>query len=316
MTTTPTISEHVTEELAKLGPKHNYINLAFHQLMDDDLDALGAAIRGNRSISSIHLAGNPFSKPAIDRFAEIVLESDNRNLVFCRIRDIPPALEEMVKRNSTLCYHLRDRLHHGEEHLSGHELRQLVFHRWGMQNGSPPTRSEALRNLNELFLNLPKSDPQLPADAYIAALFQPDAQGFAPLDNPYLWRDGATAMQELSAVPLKQRFLNRQTDKGSTVLESLAFITPMDELLPFLSGRGIRLGKQDLLHADGKPTHLFELIEQKKNGLETLMKGRYWLGRGSEMRQLYDALPAHNQSRISPHELRYANRASTPGRGR
>lgn len=301
------VSPLTLQEIEQLGPGHDYINLAFHGLKDDDLDALGKAIQGNRSISSIHLTGNDFSVPAMTRFCETALASDNRNLVHFTLNQVSPEIASFVGRNKQHCKHLAERI---EDHLgiplSGTELRDISLHRHGIHH-CVSAGGRLLEQYDKLIASLP--DMPYPADA--DSLFKADEQGYAPLDNPRLWMDTQAVKQTLDRLSLTAELLNRNTAQGSTLLEAAAFTCPATVLLPLLQKNGVLPDTQQLLR-DGRPSALLNQLEYQPLGLETLFTPRYWVGRASEAESVYKALPEHSRHRIPIQSFRLQ---TTPANG-
>lgn len=145
---------------------------------------------------------------------------------------------------------------------------------------------------------LPRHDEKL-ADG----LFHEDAQGFAPLDNPRLWKDAASAKGTLDALLLTREVLSKTTQKGSGLLDAAAAVIPGEELVGYLNAKGIKLGVDVLLTEEGKPTPLLaQMTHTHQAG--ALLALSNWVGQPTEgLREVFDAIPDYQHQHSGYHQL-------------
>lgn len=163
----------------------------------------------------------------------------------------------------------------------------------------------------EEFTTLLRSLPPLPsAEEAVDALFTPDKNGYAPLDNPLLWRDAEAVFDFLDAhdQPLDEAFLARTTPKGMGVIESALGFGAAAQTVPLLNAHNARIQKDVLLDAEHNPTELYQGLLSRRESA-ALFTAENWKGaNAADMRAAAEHLSAGQQQRVGVHRLAAAIR--------
>lgn len=126
------------------------------------------------------------------------------------------------------------------------------------QNGA---FGNGVRDTYRLFLEqLPKL-PEPPEGKTLSdALFEADAHGFTPLDNPHTWRNRPNLLAQLAEeTPLAQA-LQRRSPKGMSVLEAAFAYLPAGQVIGTLNQANVQVQQHELLAAGNKPTPLLDIL--------------------------------------------------------
>lgn len=196
-------------------------------------------------------------------------------------------------------------LERSPESLDFHE-RAAIYERWSAITERLKQISPSLKHFRDELQAFTEHMHALPASAKDAdGLFTPDANGFAPLDNPAIWRNPDKVLEavERSGQELTPDFLDRPTPHGVTFLESALGAARISALLPALNAKGVQLRHTELLQEDGTPTPLFQRIIDRGDGGRLFTLDNWKGAHPSDMRHAADALPAEQRGTIAINTL-------------
>ncbi|MBM3616954.1 MAG: hypothetical protein FJX23_00225 [Alphaproteobacteria bacterium] len=153
------------------------------------------------------------------------------------------------------------------------------------------------------------------------SLFEEDAQDIAPLHNPRTWQNHPQLLQALAEQKaLTPEILTQETRRGDTLLESALRNLPTSTVIDQLAPHGIKLGKQTLLDAEGKPNKVLDIIISKGEQAQ-LFTYENWVGSSPrELNAVVEALPKELSDNLPPlnglHQILRAAQPSRTGIGR
>lgn len=151
--------------------------------------------------------------------------------------------------------------------------------------------------------------PDMQQGITVGALFTADENGFAPLDNPRLWKDEQAVWNALEKAGerLTPETLHRQTEKGTSLLESALLAGRTSQVLLQLNAQGLQVQAKELLQADGMPNALYNALIEKGDAAR-LFTADNWRGASNEAMQSAMRYLPENQQEIIPnkHQLRIA----------
>ncbi|MBM3617144.1 MAG: hypothetical protein FJX23_01205 [Alphaproteobacteria bacterium] len=269
----------------------------------------------DRRISSIHLTQEDevFNEAVKDAYRQ----SENPNLT--HVSPVNPGVAERTGFNRTACIKAANHLINKPETLAYDDLAFTLQRETGAQrsivNGLPPYRYHTSR-FHQHIDKMPRLP--VPNASFADALFKPDASGFAPLDNPKIWRNADAVFKGLAASHTKpdNSFLTRTTPHGVTFLQSAAGMMASENLLSYLLKNHKKLGVEDLLDASRKPTPLYQAFI-RRGDVGGIFMPENWLGKTpNALYAVYSALPEALQKDVPINTLRQTMRPSQQGRGR
>lgn len=181
---------------------------------------------------------------------------------------------------------------------------------------------KAIKSRYEGFMD---SLPPLPeaGAGFGEALFSITGNGFAPLDNPRIQRQGEVLLDRLQSAgtPITTDFLTRKTPRGSSVLDTLSRALPGEMVVPFLNGKGIKLGTAALVEDKGRevvPSPLLETFIERGN-TASLFTHENWAGKQrGELFAVCKALPSTLREQVPMQQISSRMQSATvmAGRGR
>lgn len=175
------------------------------------------------------------------------------------------------------------------------------------QNIKPPldTSKKSLDFMRQEFPCFLKELPGLPESGGIGALFMPDANGFAPLDNPRIWQHPQAVMAFVAAneQQLDAGFFARETPRGVSFLQSALGIAPVSMVLPMLNEAGVQLREDMLLDAARKPTPLFRQLLERQEAAQLFTEDNWKGGSPAAMRACAAHLPQELRENLPLHSL-------------
>lgn len=215
-----------------LQNNRSLIELSLHSnaITDTGAEALVGWVENHSTLAALELSRNAITPAGEALLAEAALQSRNPNLVQLSLGySPPPPLSELLDQNARGLSVLAQRLHDNAHALTGEELRRIDTHlpavlrtQYYANRASFSSHGTLQKEARyEAFLDgLPGLPPQ--GAGFVEALFTPAANGFAPLDNPRLWKDPQTAQELLEHISQDASLLSRRTPKGSSALDALA----------------------------------------------------------------------------------------------
>lgn len=307
------------------------------KLGDDGLRPIADELRQNYRIQHVDLNKNDIGKAGAEHFIEAIRY--NRALTHVHlVQDIPEVntylsqesggflspnlIEVSPENNQNRPMRLKNKqaAEHATKLLAGtpdlHTLNQdqlldisvrdnAIFSvdRQRLVDGAVETKRETYLRYETFMRGLPKLPPA--GEGFGEALFTPDENGFAPLDNPRLYRAGGIFLDrwQQSGLLLTEAFLSRRTTRGSNLLEVAAKTVPGERLVPFLNKHGVQLGAKELLNGQNEPTPLLRSFIEFGYAPALFCKDN-WAGKEvAELRRVYQALPPAQQQIIGIHSL-------------
>lgn len=218
-------------------------------------------------------------------------------------------VSQMINQNRAARMRLRSVFRLPEKQWTSYDLREMADH-------LPNIRTED-KQVEQIFQKAVEGMPGMPqgGDKVPDSLFWPDASGFAPLDNPYLWANAGEAKQALERFDITPTHCSWQTERGGSLLEALAYRMNGDELLSHLNQRNIRLGANELLTPEGEPNTLFTILLDRHQS-PAVFSFANWRGKPvAELQKVYDALPSYLQEEVGLSALKTRMRQAEPRSG-
>lgn len=252
---------------------------------------LAEGLQHNTGLVRLSLYLDTMRQDAYDAVSRAIIESGNKN--FLELNSFAPHFEvkAFAAQNLTALERLADTVRDNPLAANAAELfeARLRQNAFDYKYSNQKFGRDFLRVLNNL-PGLPE-----PSAEVCEALFTATENGYAPLDNPFLWQDAEQARQVLEKMPLNRELLVRRTDKGASLLESLARSVDTGVLVKSLNRQGIHIGGQLLLDAENKPNNVFSALIDRGDVRE-LFSTENWRGReGVELAAIHQALPARLQ---------------------
>lgn len=288
-------------DLVNANPHITNLDLSGNPLSAEDIATLSAGLANNRSIHTLHL-GNTCAEPAAqdalieligqntylttfsydyegmgeaqaERFTQAIRRSENPNYSYVRLH----------KRSADFAVDLTARSSEGLTHFQqamaaqpdcsqqsyatlANTERHLGYLTYiGRVSGYEPVQ-EGAQAYRAFADTLPDIDCSAPVTLH--DLLQPNANGFAPLDNPRLWHEEEAVFAALGASgqSLTIDSLSQCSEKGTSLLDSALLGGRTGRVISLLNDRGIQLDDKLLLQADGEATPLFNAIIEKGDG--------------------------------------------------
>lgn len=300
------------------GKAHN--GLTRINLMGNDGGKTAAAewtktLLSDRRISSIHLTqeNEAFNEAVKDAYRQ----SENPNLTY--VSPVNAGVADRTGFNRIACIRAANHLIEKPETLTYDDRSFTLQRETGAQrsivNGLPPYRYHTSRFHQHL-----DKMPGLPVASagFAEALFKPDASGYAPLDNPNIWKDAEAVFKGLAASHTKpdNAFLKKTTPHGVTFLQSAAGMLPSEKVVSFMLKHNAKLGAEELLDESHKPTPLYQAFI-RRGDVGGIFMPENWLGKTrNALNAVYSALPEDLQKDVPINTLRQTMRPVQTGRGR
>lgn len=135
----------------------------------------------------------------------------------------------------------------------------------------------------------------------IDALFKEDAQGFSPLENPITWQNHPNLLTELAQENgLSTANRQRTTSRGTHLLDAALSYLPTESVIDQIVPVGLRIGREELLTGEGKPTKLLDIIFSKGETTQLFTLSN-WAGKSkNEVKSLVMALPEDMKPTVPP----------------
>lgn len=327
-------------QLIESAPQLNSLEVSENPLDDRDIRPLAEYMKYNDTLTTLHINNTrigaeghyamcemlgenrelstftlrqPEAPPEYEqRFTDAMHNSGNKNLFYVTL--LPDkVMDPHSKQYRTQAIDTFNALMEDNPDVLSHPYADRAFtetHRGTFQLMMTWNNTQLKENLlryQQVTADLPTLDTDT-ADP-LHALFTPDATGFAPLDNPRTWRNEQTVWNALAAadVALTPELMQRQTEKGTSFLESALLGGRTSRVLPALHAAGLQVQNRELISAEGGPTPLYEGLIRRGEG-HKLFTATNW--RGATVDSMMEAmkhLPDEQRAKIeNPHQLRHA----------
>lgn len=331
------------EALARLienCPRLEELDISGNNLGDEGMAAVGEALRNHQSLQVLTATHVDISKKGVEQLVKdveqypdlCVLKMTDQDIVtkseLARLSGIDALIGGECK-NMVLCAPLNDALvefcrnnQHKTREAAGHMEQEpstldydalaAINTRWPainqMWDHFKPPLDDSNRSLNTMYNDyvafnnaLPRIDENAPAEA----LFAPNEQGYAPLDNPETWKNPQKVIDMVTAKgqALTAEFMQRSTPRGVTFEGSAIKAAPLSKLIPALNKAGIQLREDKLLQANGEPTALYAGIIERGDGAQLFTRANMRGCDSQTMRRMASALPEAQRNRAPLHQL-------------
>lgn len=275
--------------------------------------AVMTLLKKNPNLTTLSLTGNDWQKA--DGFADAFSTVSHRNLT--RFTPSNDKLRELTDRNQEAASNVVQTL---SEDLDGLNFQELCF----VANRLPSAykmlewkldKGEALQNAQKNFSGLMEKMPSLPQQGSdLKAFFTKNEHGYTALDNPRLWQH-PNAEERLAELKITREDLTRKTEKGASLLESLAHGMPAEKTITFLNKQDIKLGARELLDSDGVPNATYKAFIER-NDIAPLFSLGNWVGKTqNELRATMEPLTTFQQKQVPFHSLTQEMRRFSPNQG-
>lgn len=267
----------------------------------DGFNALVKSVRDHPSLQNALLMRDTSytaQKPEEEQAIKQLAGGEAKNLTAFSPRT--PLVEAVISRNKVAAERAARMLEREPDTLDYTE-RAALYERWNVvcdvaNKLRPPldTSDASLKVMQQRFAEHMHALPKTAKDA--DGLFQPNAEGFAPLDNPAIWRNPQQVLEAVES--LTRELLERTTPKGVSLLASATAAARISTLLPALNAKGVQLKGEALLEADNTPTPLFQTIIDRGDGSKLFTRDNWRGAHPAEMRRAADALPAEQRALV------------------
>lgn len=279
---------------------------------DTGLTDLVAGLQNHPHIRSVNIMQDTNISVKIPQkvgIIERVIGSESKNLTQFTPRN--DAMDAFCDRNKARA---REAASHLEGNLNTLDYTALaaIATRWTIISDMMPyfkpsldTAKKPLPLLRREFPEFVNSLPRIPQDGTVEALFTANEKGYAPLDNPLIWRKPQVVMDwlESKGQTLTPEFMQRSTPRGVTFEEAAIKAAPLSKLIPALNKAGVQLQENRLLQANGQPTALLNGIIERGDGAQLFTHSNLRGTNAQSMRRMASALPAEQRNRIPLHQL-------------
>ena len=129
--------------------------------------------------------------------------------------------------------------------------------------------------------------------------------GNTPLSNPKVWEKFPEITEKLAAAgkPLTKAHLMRQFKSSPTYLELGTRGGYLSDIMDVIHAEGERLGYDELLDADNKPTAILQAAIDARD-VGPLFRAENWVGATTrDLQKVYDVLPVTEKPQVPMHTL-------------
>lgn len=256
-----------------------------------------ATMRENRRLTQVHCDNSPETNETLEK---TFLYAPSPNVLMVAPVEGQEA-KAVLNRNDAGIKHAVMLLQEGIEKQVPRRLQFLedrkpaIFTSGLLRIGVRPP--EEVKAEYETFMEALPKVPEAGA-GFADGLFTPDANGFAPLDNPRAWQ-GTNPLEAIADIPLTREFLDRKTPKGTSLLDSLASHVSGEALVSHLNGKGIKLGLADLQEEKySRPNRLMETLIEKGDAAALFHESNLIGKKRPEVLALHELLPAAQRAEI------------------
>lgn len=275
--------------LLSIGLKHNCDTPYGRTILRD-------ALHQNRHLAMVSVGNDQMPEAEIKLWLNTVLYGDNKNMVTF-LPNLHPLNGHLSKRQQAgqkmQAIVLQDPATHDYAQTA------KIYTRHGMLRCDYGRHAGAMSRALDAFEAHIATLPAIPQTGLPDALFEADANGYAPLDNPENWLRAAPIFNALekAGVNVDDAFLNRRTPRGVSFIESAIQAAPIAELVRCLNEQDVQIDEKWLL--DGKkPSALLEHLISD-NDAPKLFTGANWKhSTPSEFNAAFMCLPPEQRERV------------------
>ena len=269
-----TFNERSTTHLAQIiaqSPDMEDISLTGTEFTDQGIKQLHSSVSGHDNIATSKIAADANSTEAINDCIQLMLQSQSINFIHSDLwlrEDADfQALYDLASHNSSANYDRLDNAFDSESRLktdtlSCLELAELEARSASIKDDHGPKRG-ALEQINAFIDTLPISSPET---CTREELLTPNDKGYAPIDNPRIWKHMDEILDALNekGTPLTvEDFLQQREKNGEShsLLETVLAGKGAGKLKT-LNNAGIQI-PLDVMVQDGEASPLLQnLLDQ------------------------------------------------------
>ena len=286
------------ERALQQGDTLEKIDISWNSAGRETIDAMADVVAHSQNLTTLLLHNQCDAdgtqnnlRPVMEKtFAEALKLSRSKNLA--ALGSMQPGTGSLLVRNEEAARAIGKKLL-TDEALTVADLYEIAGREPIIRKFGPTDSNQEMTEALEEFETLLGLLPLLPSSATLTpeSLFEQDAQGYTPMDNPRIMDHFPDICQFLKGqgTPLTLEHLETETRDGQSYFSLLMEHARTDTVLAGLNASGIRL--QGGFIENGQPSALLEMLIERRCVSDLFTEENWKGGSTKELQSVFRAIP-------------------------